>query len=322
MKFKKLLSFVAAAAMACTAMLGSMTITSFAASNAGKLKWEVTSGTLNIWCEEEGGAAMDNYTAGRNTPWYSSRNSITKVVIGDGVKSVGNYAFHDYFSNITEITIGPDVTSIGDYAFNLNGTGNASALKKVTMSDNITSIGQRAFYKLTGLTTIQTTATAEVQQQATDDDGNLLYIDSETGDDTTTAEGNEPKMETVTANVQGLPSKLQTIGDYAFYNNSVLTGVTLPETLTSIGESAFQDSPNAIETVNLTSNSKLATIGEAAFRGMTSLRTFSCLSSSLTEIPNNAFSGCTSLADFNVSVNLTTVGNFAFDGCTSLTDSF
>ena len=162
MKFKKLLSFVAAAAMACTAMLGSMTITSFAASNAGKLKWEVTSGTLNIWCEEEGGAAMDNYTAGRNTPWYSSRNSITKVVIGDGVKSVGNYAFHDYFSNITEITIGPDVTSIGDYAFNLNGTGTASALKKVTMSDNITSIGQRAFYKLTGLTTIQTTATAEV----------------------------------------------------------------------------------------------------------------------------------------------------------------
>ena len=61
MKFKKLLSFVAAAAMACTAMLGSMTITSFAASNAGKLKWEITSGTLNIWCEEEGGAAMDNY---------------------------------------------------------------------------------------------------------------------------------------------------------------------------------------------------------------------------------------------------------------------
>ena len=319
MKFKKLLSFVAAAAMACTAMLGSMTITSFAASTAGKLKYEVTSGTLNIWCEEEGGAAMDNYTAGRNTPWYRSRNSITKVVIGDGVKSVGNYAFHNYFSNITEIVIGSDVTSIGDYAFNLNGTGNATALKKVTMSDNITSIGEKAFYKCTGLTTIQTTATAEVQQQATDESGNLLYIDSESGADTTVAEGNEPKMETVTANVQGLPSKLQTIGDYAFQNNSALESVTsLPSSVTSIGQYAFADCSKIFNNENgITIN---ATIGAYAFQNCRALKKVSC-ESRVEAIPNYAFDGCTGLTDFSAYANLKTIGDYAFRGCTALTGS-
>ena len=337
MKFKKLLSFAAACAMACTAMLGSMTITTFAASTAGKLKWEVTSGTLNIWCEEEGGAAMDNYTAGRNTPWYSSRTRFTKVVIGNGVKSVGNYAFHDYFSSITEVEIGPDVTSIGNFAFNLNGTSNATALKKVTMSDNITSIGEKAFYKCTGLTTIQTTATAEVTQpkvdasgnpvmvnkigsdgnpvQATDTEGNPLFEE----DGTTPVYEQVQDTETVTANVPGLPSKLETIGDYAFQSDAAIESVaSMPSTVTSIGQYAFAGCSKIFNGENGISIN--ATIGSYAFQNCVALKKVSC-ANRVEAIPNYAFDGCTGLTDFSGYAVLKTIGDYAFRGCTSLTGS-
>jgi uncharacterized repeat protein (TIGR02543 family) len=50
------------------------------------------------------------------TPWYNSRESITKAVIVDGVTSIGNWAF-EYCTGLTSITIPNSVTSIGESAF-------------------------------------------------------------------------------------------------------------------------------------------------------------------------------------------------------------
>ncbi|WP_226995405.1 leucine-rich repeat domain-containing protein, partial [Candidatus Symbiothrix dinenymphae] len=61
--------------------------------------YTLSDGTLTI----TGTGAMDNYSSD-TAPWYSDRTSITALVIGNGVTSIGNYAFYDC-SGITSITI-------------------------------------------------------------------------------------------------------------------------------------------------------------------------------------------------------------------------
>ena len=51
-----------------------------------------------------------------NIPWKGYSSSIKNVIIGDGVTSIGNYAFYGC-SGLTSVTIPDAVTSIGDNAF-------------------------------------------------------------------------------------------------------------------------------------------------------------------------------------------------------------
>ncbi len=57
--------------------------------------------------------------------WYDRRESITSVIIGDGVTSIGDRSFWG-FTRLTGITIPDSVTYIGEYAF--SGCGNLTAI--------------------------------------------------------------------------------------------------------------------------------------------------------------------------------------------------
>ena len=93
-----------------------------------------------------------------------------------------------------------------------------------------------------------------------------------------------------------IPSKLggapvTAIGAYAF-NGSAITSLTLPSTVTSIGEFAFND------------NRKLKTINWSA---------------NLKSIDDNAFSFCSSLTTLSLPSKLETVGAYAFDETSAVT---
>ena len=77
------------------------------------LTWTLTAdGTLNI----SGTGTMKNYDSIDNlSPVYNNLN-VKKIVIEDGVTSVGDYAFRSC-NNLTSITIPDRVTSIGDSEF-------------------------------------------------------------------------------------------------------------------------------------------------------------------------------------------------------------
>ena len=77
----------------------------------GSLKWSIKNGTLTI----SGSGAMPNYSLSDDAPWHFYFDSITTVVIGDNVTSIGNYAF--FMCYMTSVTIGHGVRSIGNYAF-------------------------------------------------------------------------------------------------------------------------------------------------------------------------------------------------------------
>ena len=59
---------------------------------------------------------MPNYNSPADVPWYNYQEKIKKVVIENGVTSIGGYAFNDCIS-LTSITIPNSVKSIGSYAF-------------------------------------------------------------------------------------------------------------------------------------------------------------------------------------------------------------
>ena len=81
-------------------------------------------------------------------PWYHDLVKIKKVVIEDGVTSIGDYAFCECES-LTSITIPNSVKSIGHDAF-----CGCSGLTSVTIPNSVTSIGGNAFYGCTSLTSV------------------------------------------------------------------------------------------------------------------------------------------------------------------------
>ena len=96
------------AAMAC------VSVNAQASGSCGaNATWEYDNGTLTI----SGTGAMADYTdALTDNPWNDYRNSITKVVIGDDITHIGNWAFMGC-SALYEVTIGDHVASIGAEAF-------------------------------------------------------------------------------------------------------------------------------------------------------------------------------------------------------------
>ena len=107
---KKLLRFLCTALMTVVCMSVNAQASGSCGANA---TWEYDNGTLTI----SGTGAMADYTdALTDNPWNNYRNSITKVVIGDDITHIGNWAFMGC-SDLYEVTIGDHVASIGAEAF-------------------------------------------------------------------------------------------------------------------------------------------------------------------------------------------------------------
>ena len=81
-------------------------------------------------------------------PWYSYQESIKKVIINEGVTSIGYQAFYGC-SSLTSINIPEGVTSIGNDAFS-----GCSSLTSIIIPEGVTAIGETAFYDCSSLTSI------------------------------------------------------------------------------------------------------------------------------------------------------------------------
>ena len=105
------------------------------------------------------------------------------------------------------------------------------------------------------------------------------------------------------------------LGDFAFYECSGLTSVTIPSSVTAIGKDAFFRCSGL---TNLTIPSGVTAIGKDAFfrcSGLTSLT----IPSSVTSIGEFAFSGCSGLTSLTIPSSVTSIGDAAFSGCSGLT---
>ena len=147
------------------------------------LTWELNGGVLTISYDGVGTGEMYDfdYEYDENpvnvAPWKENKSAITTVIVGDGVKSIGNYAFNDLGENFTAVTIANSVERIGVFAFTnakwITEITLPSSLKtidkecfaanfgitSITIPSGVTSIGNKAFSYCTGLTSLTCEAT-------------------------------------------------------------------------------------------------------------------------------------------------------------------
>ena len=112
-----------------------------------------------------------------------------------------------------------------------------------------------------------------------------------------------------------IPNSVTSIGEYAFYGCTGLTSITIPNSVTSIGEYAFYGC-TGLTSINIP-NSVTSIVGYA-FSGCTGLTSIT-IPNSVTSIGSSAFYGCTGLTSITIPNSVTSIGNGAFYGCTGLT---
>lgn len=255
------------------------------------------------------------------------------LVIPEGVKSIGQHAFF-YAENVKSVVLPSTLESVGVYVFEgcnllekatfptvamdimplgnlvevkINGgeeiTGGAfvqnTALKSITLSNSIKTIGTDAFSGCSGL--------EEVIYEGDIESWCAINFASATANPTNYSNNLIIDGETITS--INIPSSVTKIGDYAFVNNDAITEITIASELTEIGERAFSGCDN----VTTLTASTLA-LSEINIRKVTTL-----VINGGESIPQSIFQNCTKLESVTISTSITEIKNSAFVGCTSLT---
>ena len=248
--------------------------------------------------------------------FYGCSGFTGSLTIGNSVTTIGSSAFYGCSGFTGSLTIGNSVTSIGSYAF-YDCSGFTGSL---TIGNSVTSIAYYAFYNCSGFT--------EVFYNATNYPDTNIYDSPFKDCSGTLVIGNNveriPSYMFYSCGFTGsltIPNSVTTIGSSAFYGCSGFTGsLTIPNSMTSIGNYAFYNCSGF--TGSLTIGNSVTSIGEQAFSGCSGLTGSLTIPNSVTSIGNSAFSGCSGFTgSLTISNSVTTIGNSVFYGCSGFTGS-
>jgi len=219
--------------------------------------------------------------------------SITSVVFGQYVESIGNYAFYSCQSLNKLDFSKSSVKTIGDYAFTV-----CESLKSIEFPDSLESIGYGAFSAYTN------------GYRGSYVGSSLKSVKFGSGLKSIADYAFYENSALNTVKFTGVA--LTSIGYQSFYNTAI-TELDLSGADASIGTYAFYRC-NSLETVKL---SGVKTIGQNAFdncRKLTSVE----LSENLTIIESGAFESCVALKNIEIPDSVTTIGDNSFKDCTEL----
>lgn len=235
--------------------------------------------------------------------------------------TIKKYNGNDAVVNIPSTISGWPVTKIGEAAFQDNTT-----ITSVTIPDSVTEIGANAFAGCTNLTSVNyiggdwskltiQSGNPAVEDAAKDAANEQLFdfefILNNTAVIVISYKGTAADV-TIPSRYKGKP--VTVIDPVAFYNNSAVTSVTIPDSVTAIPDYAFGF---CSQLTNISIPNSVTFIGFSAFNSCTSLKSIT-LPSSLSTIQSYAFYNCGNLKTIRIPVSVTSIGNYAFDVCPSL----
>lgn len=196
------------------------------------LSWTLDAGTLTI----SGSGPMENYPESKMAPWYDYRDQITRVILPDGLTTIGDLAFYQC-TNLSTIKIPDSVITIGKFAFmeciNLKFISMSLGVKEIQRSafercesltsirlpESLITIAYRAFYRCKSLTTITVPSTV------TDLDTSVFaYCE-------------------MLARAEIL-APLKSLPEWTFFGCTNLTSVALAETMEGVDTYAFHHCDN------------------------------------------------------------------------------
>lgn len=234
--------------------------------------------------------------------------------------TIKKYNGNDAVVNIPSEINGVTVETIG------NGAFRDSAVTSVTIPASVTEIGANAFAGCTNLTSVNyiggdwskltiQSGNPAVEDAAKDAANEQLFdfefILNNTAVIVIRYKGTAADV-TIPSRYKGKP--VTVIDHTAFYNNSAVTSVTIPDSVTAIPDYAFGF---CSQLTNISIPNSVTFIGFSAFNSCTSLKSIT-LPSSLNTIQSYAFYNCGNLKTIRIPVSVTSIGNCAFDVCPSL----
>ena len=272
-----------------------------------------------------------------NSTFYDCSSLITVTFEGNSqLTSIDSYAFA-YCSKLTSIIIPSSVTSIGNSAFY-----GCSSLTSIIIPSSVTSIGIYAFSDCTSLIIYCETSSQPEDWSSNWNPSNRPVVWGYAGVNGVTDDGfiyavsldEQKNKNAIITGYNGestaavIPSLINideedipvtSIHDIAFRSNSSLTSITIPSSVTSIGNFTFRDC-SSIELVTFGDNSQLTSIGGYTFYGCSKLTSIT-IPNSVTSIGDLIFYRCTSLESvtFEDDSQLTSIGSSAFAYCSKLT---
>ena len=283
-------------------------------------------GTIEEWMEISFSSSAGGPLSNGANLYVNGDELVTEINI-DSATTIKDHVFVGCTS-ITKVTLGNQVTSIGGFAFR-----DCSNLATVIFEEGsqLESIETDAFDGCTGLTSITIPANvtsigngaflrcsnlANVYYEGTIDE--WLEISFGGYDSNPLCNGANLYVNGDELVTEVSIDTATRIKNYVFEGCGSLTKVTIGSQVTSIGEYAFYYCSN-LATVIFEEGSQLESLGKRAFNGCTGLTSIT-IPASVTSIGEDAFSSCSNLATviFEEGSQLESIGKQAFVNCSSL----
>ena len=162
-----------------------------------------------------GTGPMKNYDfySCRDMPWRDAIPKITRLIVDDGVTSLGDCVLHGFDGehdarSLMEVKIPEGLTYLGNYAF-----FGAAKLKSITLPSTLTTIGLGAFDECAGLTDITIPSDVKTIKEGAFGGTGLTSVT--------------------------IPDKVETLGQDVFENCTQLTSIHIPKSVKSMGAEMF-----------------------------------------------------------------------------------